>query len=229
MNRTKTLSPFGYSLQSPLEGDKSRCLTSSLIGTSRRAAQLSFISTLLVLTALYVGLPGPAWSFERIMVMPVEPVKTELADGAAILDAIITEHFQNTPSVMTISTEQEEALAGELTGNRLQIIKAIADKLGSDAALVVSLHRFRERTGDNYSSDTPTSLAFEYRLIRSADGRLVCSGSYDETQESLLDNVFDLRNAFKRGFKWISAEDMAREALAQKFSSCPDLAVPAAK
>ena len=161
--------------------------------------------------------------------MPVDPVKAELADGAGLLNGILAEHFMDNPRIMIISSEQHEALAGDLSGSRIQIIRGIADKLGSDATLIVTLHSLRQREGDKYSSDTPTSLAFKYHLIRSADGQAVCTGSFDETQEALTDNILKLKSAIKRGFKWISVEDLAREAFKSKFASCPALSRKEAK
>ena len=50
----------GYSFQYPLEGYKSRCLTSSLIGTSRQTAQRSFIASQSLVPS-YAASP-PQWA-----------------------------------------------------------------------------------------------------------------------------------------------------------------------
>lgn len=184
------------------------------------------------LTILLFGLTlataeiGSANDFGKIVVMPVEAADKSLAEGAAVMEEIISEHFNGNRSVMIISTEQKEALSGSATGNRLHIIRTIASKMDSNQALIFSLTRYRERVGDKYSVEEPASLAFEFKLLNAADGRVACSGRFDETQQALTENILDLPLALKRGFKWLTVKEMASEAVRAKFNSCPALLMP---
>jgi len=56
-------------------------------------------------------------------------------------------------------------------------------------------------------------VAFDIDLIRVADGRTVWSGSFDETQQSLGENLFQLGTFIARGGRWVTAKDMATSGL----------------
>ena len=54
-------------------------------------------------------------------------------------------------------------------------------------------------------------------------GQVLCRGRFDETQESVMENLFNFSSARKRGFTWVTAEEMLREGLQNKLSECPYL------
>ncbi|MEN8134797.1 MAG: hypothetical protein ABFS18_04585 [Thermodesulfobacteriota bacterium] len=160
----------------------------------------------------------------KIIVMPVEATDKSLHKGATVITGIISDYFADNRAIRTLSSDQQEALAGEDTGNRLQLIRTITAKLASDQALIFSLNRYRERVGDQYSVEDPASLAFEFKLVDAKDGRVTCSGRFDETQKALTENIFALPQAIKRGFKWLTVEEMASEAVRDRLDTCPALA-----
>ena len=43
----------------------------------------------------------------------------------------------------------------------------------SNRALLISLTRYRERVGDEYSIEDPASLAFEFKLLNVEEGRTI--------------------------------------------------------
>ena len=159
----------------------------------------------------------------KIIVMPIDINNQSLENGAAVIEEILLDYFENIRSVQLISSEQKEALAGEETGNRLDIIRTVTAKLDSTQALIFSLSRFQERIGDQYSVEDPAALAFEFKLIDTKDGRVTCSGRYDETQKSLTENILNFPQAMKRGFKWLTVEQLAKEAVSDRFGTCPAL------
>ena len=182
------------------------------------------------LVALLIGITlttatiGSANDSGKIVVMPVEAADKSLDEGAAVVEEIISGYFQDNRAVLIISSEQKEALAGEVTGSRLHIIKTVTAKLDSGQALIFSLMRYRERVGDQYSVEDPASLAFEFKLINAEDGRVTCSGRFDETQKALTENILALPQAIKRGFKWLTVKEMAAEAVQERLDTCPALA-----
>jgi hypothetical protein len=93
----------------------------------------------------------------------------------------------------------------------------------ADAVLILTLNRFRERDGGEYSVNSPASVAFDYKLISGESGQTLCSGVFSETQQPLLDDLLVFFQRAKRGFKWITAEALAREGMEQKFALCPYL------
>lgn len=82
-----------------------------------------------------------------------------------------------------------------------------------DAVMVGHLYRFRDRIGNQYSVDSPASVAFDIHLIRVSDGRLVWSGHFNETQRSLSENLFQLGTFLQRKARWITAQEMAISGL----------------
>ncbi len=96
------------------------------------------------------------------------------------------------------------------------LARAVADtgrKLGVDAVLVGYLYRFRQRVGTAAAVDKPASVAFELALVRVSDAQVVWKNSFDETQRSLSENLFNLGQYLKTGLRWMTAQELARVGL----------------
>ncbi len=91
----------------------------------------------------------------------------------------------------------------------------------TDLVLAGYIFRFKQRIGTHYSVQSPASVAFGIHLINVADGSSIWYGHYDETQQSLSENLFRLRLFFKRKLQWITAEDMAIAALDELLETFP--------
>ena len=100
--------------------------------------------------------------------------------------------------------------------------------LNADAIFVGYIYRFKERIGTEYSVDLPASVAFDIHLIRVADGRLLWSAHFDETQRPLSDDLFRLNLFLKRKGKWITANEMAISGLKDMLSAFQTRAEPQA-
>ena len=61
---------------------------------------------------------------------------------------------------------------------------------------------------------------FAYRLYETGEGRVLCHGRVDERQQSVMENLFTLSKAKSRGLIWLSAEELARDGLREKFGEC---------
>ena len=163
----------------------------------------------------------------RVMVLPVKAKNLEVEASLPAFTSQLREYFANRPEVVLLNDDQLEALLGTATGNRRQLIRVAGEKLNCGAALLITLERFRERLGDEYSASEPASLAFEYRLVATGDDKLLCFGQFDETQQPVTENVLDIGKAIKRGFKWITVAELTREGLRRKFESCAPLTAKA--
>jgi len=91
----------------------------------------------------------------------------------------------------------------------------------TDLVLAGYVFRFKQRIGTPYSVESPASVAFGIHLISVADGSSIWYGHYDETQQSLSENLFRLRLFFKRKLKWITAEEMAISAFDELLETFP--------
>ena len=85
--------------------------------------------------------------------------------------------------------------------------------LNADAVLAGYIFRFRERIGTSYAVKSPASVAFDIHLIRVADGRVLWSGQFNETQKSLSENFLHLETFLKRKASWVTAREMAQAGL----------------
>lgn len=187
-------------------------------------------SSLIVLLSLAAvccgGKPAAAQEPERIVVMPVTAKSAALEPHLAEFTAQLRGYFASTPRIVMVGDDQLQSLLGANTGSSQQLLQVAGNKLGCQAALLVTLERYRERLGDEYSATDPASLAFSFRLINLADGQVSCFGQFDETQQPVSENVLAIGQAFKRGFKWITVADLTAEALKRKFATCDGLSAP---
>ena len=93
--------------------------------------------------------------------------------------------------------------------------------LNADAVMVGHIFRFTDRIGNNYSVQSPASVAFDLNLIDVADGRILWNGNFDETQQALSENVLQFESFFKRRGTWITAREMALAGLSEMIRTFP--------
>ncbi len=144
----------------------------------------------------------------------------QLEEGLQVFDGLLAEFFADVEGVTILTPGRKESMEGELTGSRLDVARGIGKKLQSDAVLITTINRYFPRKGTQYSIDRPASVAFDYKLVSVKTGQTLCAGVYDQTQQTVMENIFALPKAFGRGFKWISAEQLAREGIGEKFNKC---------
>ena len=104
------------------------------------------------------------------------------------------------------------------------LAKAIADtgrKLGVEGVLVGHVYRFRQRVGSAASVESPASVAFDLALVRVSDAQVVWKNSFDETQKSLSENLFNLGQYMKTGLRWLTAQELARVGMDQLMERFP--------
>jgi len=126
-----------------------------------------------------------------------------------------------------ISPEQGQAVLSKLLAGSLknfsdhELLIQTAHALNADVVLAGFVYRFKERVGTRYSADSPASVAFDIHLIRVADGRKLWSGQFNETQQSLSENLFNLGMFIRRNARWITAREMATSGLEDMLQSLP--------
>ncbi len=87
----------------------------------------------------------------------------------------------------------------------------VGKSLGADAVLVGTISEYREREGGDYGAFSPASVAFSVQLYSTEDKKLLWESYFSETQRALTDNVFEIKKFFKRGGKWITVDELAKE------------------
>ena len=83
----------------------------------------------------------------------------------------------------------------------------------SDAFLFGRIFYYRDRKGGNYSVSDPSRVAFDIRVVRISDGKVIYQCEFDETQEPLLSNLMTIKTFLKRKGHWVKADEMAQTAL----------------
>jgi hypothetical protein len=147
-----------------------------------------------------------------------------LQAGVQVLDRLLADFFlEHHDRVSIITEEQQEALGIEFPGSRLEMARLIGERLNGDAVLQVMIERYFERLGTSYSVQSPALVAFRFRLIHVASGRIICTGMFNEAQQPLTSDLFALPKMVRRGFKWITAEELAREGLQRELGKCESL------
>jgi hypothetical protein len=95
--------------------------------------------------------------------------------------------------------------------------EARARKLGqlvyADAVISGRILRFREREGEAMGVKNPASVAFVLEVWDVKRGDAVWSARFDETQQALTENLFNLGQIGSRGVRWLKAEELSLEGV----------------
>ena len=160
-----------------------------------------------------------------IAVMPAMPTvdydapdaqakSTALLKGSQVVNELVRE-LLNSPKVRFVG-EQDLSLGSPT----LDKSREIANGYQCNVVLDISVSRFEERVGGEYGVKQPAAVTFAYRLFETDEGRVFCHGRFDEQQQSLMENLFTLSKAQSRGLTWLSAKELARDGLQEKFGEC---------
>lgn len=91
---------------------------------------------------------------------------------------------------------------------RPSVGRTLAEAFGVSAVLTGEVRRFTARSGSARGSTRPAAVAFDL-LLRTPDGLVVWSGSYEESQRPLTEDLSSLPRAFERRFRFVTAEALA--------------------
>ena len=136
------------------------------------------------------------------------------------MSALVAEYFQGRENVRILHQDMVSSMDINHSETPVDRALSVGRKLGTDAVFMLDLLRYQDRDGDKYSVDNPASVAFTYRLLHCKSGELLCSGRFDETQESFSANILSFKTMFRRGFKWITSRQLAKEGLESTLGKC---------
>ncbi len=179
----------------------------------------------------------PGLAVSCIGVMPVQPAvdvtsamsfaqAKQLKEGATIMDSLLKKEFAGRREFRFVSPAQVYGLDVDGTGSELGRLQKVAEQMSCNAMLEINISRFLDRIGGEYTAKDPASVAFQYRLYEVGEGKILCQGSFDEVQQSLMENLYNWKNAKNRGFTWITSEQLLQEGIQEKFSQCGYLLEP---
>lgn len=159
----------------------------------------------------------------RVAILPSDTkTKEQLADGAKIINSLLSDYFTGHKDVRFISQIELEGLQSTAPGDALYLAKEAGQQLHYDAVLVTEVTRYQTRTGSAYAVDNPASVAFSLKLLAIESGQIIWSADFDQTQQPLFGNILSSRS-IGSGFRWLTAAELAEAGLTKKLNSCPYL------
>ncbi len=147
------------------------------------------------------------------------------AVDAAFMSTRLMERLRNDRTYQYIFHDRADTVSPDLNfgtwdGQDLTPNTAVASNYQDvDAVLMGYIFRFRERVGTSYAIESPASVAFSILLIKKDDGRVIWHSRYEETQEALLSNLLTLGKFIKRRARWVTARELAADALEDMLST----------
>lgn len=150
--------------------------------------------------------------------------KSELENGTQVMDRLLAKQFSSRSDVRLASDGQISGMDRNLPAQPLARARVIGDRLSCNAVLETTLRRYKDRVGGEYTAKDPASVAFDYRLIALPDGTVLCRGSFDEVQKSVMENLYNFKAATERGFTWVTAEQLMKEGIRVRMGECRYLA-----
>lgn len=110
----------------------------------------------------------------------------------------------------------------------IRSLQSIGRRYKSDGVLIGFLYAFRERKGASLGVDSPAHVSFEIVLVSVDSGRLLWQPKFSETQEPLNENLFELGKFIRRKGRWVTAREMAEQALKEILRTYPKPTPPSA-
>ncbi len=143
-----------------------------------------------------------------------------LALGVKVMNKLLREELKGNKAVRFAL--DDKILVGEkpVPGNSLEYFRRVGKEMSCNVVLQTTVNRYKDRDGSKFSAESPASVSFDYRLVEIEKGTVLCRGKFDETQQSVMENLYAFKKARARGFTWVSAEDLMREGLQARFSDC---------
>ncbi len=146
-----------------------------------------------------------------------------LEKGAAHATSYMADQLSGNPKVRLINSAQMTDAVSEVSGGVTGTIKALGEKVNCEGVLITTVRRYVQRDGTELAVDTPASADFKMVLRHAPTGAMLWSADFQETQEPLLSNIFSYNKAQKRGFSWVTAEELLEQGLEERLGECPYL------
>jgi hypothetical protein len=105
--------------------------------------------------------------------------------------------------------------------NRRPVANLAAFAFGADGVLTGVVTRYRDRTGQALAAANPASVGFRVMLLDAPAARRLWSGTFEETQQPINENLLNARRYPGGGTRWLTAEELARWGADEMSKSMP--------
>ncbi len=120
------------------------------------------------------------------------------------------------------SSKELLSLSDPLEGPALiQRLQQLGRQNQTDGILLGYLYAYRERKGGDFGAETSARVVFEMALVRTENGAVVWQKGFSETQQPLNENLLDIGKFIKRKGRWVTAQEMGRQAMAEMLKTLP--------
>lgn len=198
-------------------------LMSSCTSISGNSGNNQDLASLVPLSCIAVLPVGTSVSEEETI--EIEEAQS-LEKGAAYATDVMRNELKDHPDVRIMSSNEVSSLVSEVSGGQIGTIIALGQKVNCEGVLLTTVHRYIQREGTEYAADSPASVDFSMVLRHTKNGNVLWSADFREKQQSFLSNIFSFAQAKKRGFKWISAEELMEQGIKERLNDCPYLISP---
>lgn len=147
-------------------------------------------------------------------------------DAEKVIEEIFANRLKDRNKFQLIPPDRAGAFFDRIAAESLtltlpDVIKKVGAELETEAVIVGYVYRYRERKGYPYSVEQPASATFEIHLVRTSDGAIVWKGTFDRTQQSLMENMFQIDSFFKGHGQWVTAKELAAEGIDELLENFP--------
>lgn len=173
-------------------------------------------------TLAVAGFTQPRYDWE--LLAGYIPDNAQLADPAVLrdldarLDAALSANKKLSFLPARITRQCQEITVFAQKGSRTSALAywlEVGKCMPADYVLVPQLVYWAERDGSDISVRTPASVMLELYLLDVKEQALLGRFHFDETQQSLAENLLHADKFMRRGGKWVSAAQLAGEAVAE--------------
>jgi TolB-like protein len=167
----------------------------------------------------------PTASLGRIAVMPFYPTPElgrglppgspiSAADTADLVSTFVTDALRAQGFAVVAPNDLLAAFVAQ--GRPLprldpaEAAAVAAREFGASAVLLGKVYRYREREGEAFGALRPASVGFELTLHEAPGGRKLWTSRFDETQQPITADVFNVQRYPGGGRRWLTAAELAR-------------------
>ena len=189
-------------------------------------------------------LSGTVTGTEKVLVLPFQNMAWLYGEDVSVRSPLTGKAFMTGPvaegaelllsDLLVDALRQQTAFQTVPSGDAPGVLNALKDTaearrsplktlsqtgrmLNADLVFQGYLYRFKQRMGKDYAAESSASVAFDLYLIDSREQKVVWYAFFDETQQALTDDLRFIGTFFRRGGRWITAEEMAGEAMQDIF------------
>jgi hypothetical protein len=135
-------------------------------------------------------------------------------DAPELLAGQLYASMVSLPGWQIIAERETREVAQTISSsNELERLKKIGAAVYADAMISGRILRYRERVGGEMGVKSPASVSFIVDLVDVRRGDVVWSARYDETQQSLSENILNLGEIGQRGIRWLTAEQLMNQGV----------------